>query len=87
MYMRVNPDDALDCSLYVDIRIAEEEPEEEPEVDPSSNHNIVLSPCFLLVVPLISLYLQRNPGQRIDRINSVDFYALVRVLSDSRFSL
>ena len=26
--MRVNPGDALDCSLYVDIRIAEEEPEE-----------------------------------------------------------
>ena len=36
---RVNPGDVLDCSLYVVIRIAEEEPEEEPEVDPSSNHN------------------------------------------------
>ena len=36
---RVNPGDVLDCSLYVDIRIAEEEPEEEPKVDPSSNHN------------------------------------------------
>ena len=69
--MRVNPGDALDCSLYVDIRIAEEEPEEEPEVDRSSNHNFVLSPCFLLVVPLISLCLRRNPGRRIDRINSV----------------
>ena len=29
--MRVNPGDALDCSLYGDLRIAEEEPEEEPE--------------------------------------------------------
>ena len=67
---RVNPGDALDCSLYVDIRIAEEEPEEEPEVDRSSNHNLFLSPCFLLVVSLISLYLRRNPGRRIDRINS-----------------
>ena len=36
---RVNPDDVLGCSLYVDIRIAEEEPEEEPDLDPSSNHN------------------------------------------------
>ena len=68
---RVNPGDALDCSLDVDIRIAEEEPEEEPEVDRSSNHNLFLSPCFLLVVSLISLYLRRNPGRRIDRINSV----------------
>ena len=63
---RVNPGDALDCSLYGDLRIAEEEPEE----DLSSNHNLFLSPCFLLVVPLISLYLRRNPGRRIDRINS-----------------
>ena len=63
---RVNPGDALDCSLYGDLRIAEEEPEEEF----SSNHNLFLSPCFLLVVPLISLYLRRNPGRRIDRINS-----------------
>jgi len=31
---RVNPGDVLDFSLYVDIRIAEEEPEEEPEEDP-----------------------------------------------------
>ena len=69
---RVNPGDALDCSLYVDLRIAEEEPEEEPEVDRSSNHNLFLSPCFLLVdlVLLISLYLRRNPGRRINRINS-----------------
>ena len=63
---RVNPGDALDCSLYGDLRIAEEEPEE----DLSSNHNFFLSPCFLLVVPLILLYLRRNPGRRIDRINS-----------------
>jgi hypothetical protein len=68
---RVNPGDALDCSLYGDLRIAEEEPEEEPEEEFSSNHNLFLSPCFLLVVPLISLYLRRNPGRRIDRINSV----------------
>ena len=67
---RVNPGDALDCSLYGDLRIAEEEPEEEPEEEFSSNHNLFLSPCFLLVVPLISLYLRRNPGRRIDRINS-----------------
>ena len=67
---RVNPGDVLDCFLYVDIRITEEEPEEEPEVDRSSNHNIVLSPCVLLVVPLISLCLQRNPGRHINRINS-----------------
>ena len=44
---RVNPGDALDCSLYGDIRIAEEEPEEEPEVDGSSNHNIV----FITLLP------------------------------------
>ena len=37
--MRVNPGDALDCSLYGDLRIAEEEPEEEPGLDLSSNHN------------------------------------------------
>ena len=36
---------------------SEEEPEEEPEEEFSSNHNLFLSPCFLLVVPLISLYL------------------------------
>ena len=60
---RVNPGDVLDCSLYV-------EPEEEPEEDRSSKHNSFLSPCFLLVVSLISLYLRRNPGRRIDRINS-----------------
>ena len=70
--MRVNPVDVLDCSLYVDIRIAEEEPEEEPEEDrrSSSNHNLFLSPSFLLVLSLISLYLRRNPGRRIDRKNS-----------------
>lgn len=45
--------------------------EEEPEEDRSSKHNSFLSPCFLLVVSLISLYLRRNPGRRIDRINSV----------------
>ena len=38
---RVNPGDALDCSLYGDLRIAEEEPEEEPEEEFSSNHNLV----------------------------------------------
>ena len=66
--MRVNPGDALDCSLYGDLRIAEEasheEPEEEPEEDISSNHNLFLSPSFLLVVSLTSLYLRRNPGRR-----------------------
>ena len=41
-YTRVNPGDVLDCSLNVDIRIAEEEPVEEPEDDPSSNHNSFL---------------------------------------------
>ena len=68
---RVNPGDALDCSLYGDLRIAEEEPEEEPEEEFSSNHNLFLSPCFLLVVSLISLYIRRNPGRRIDRKKSV----------------
>jgi len=63
---RVNPGDVLGCSLYGDLRIAEEEPEE----DLSSNHNLFLSPSFLMVVPLISFYLRRNPGRRIDRINS-----------------
>jgi len=48
---RVNPGDVLDCSLYVDIRIAEEEPEEEPEVDRSSNHNFV----FITLLPTGSI--------------------------------
>ena len=67
---RVNPGDALDCSLYGDLRIAEEEPEEEPEEEFSSNHNLFLSPCFLLVVSLISLYRRRSCDRRIDTIES-----------------
>ena len=45
--VRVNPGDALDCSLYGDLRIAEEEPEEEPEEDFSSNHNLF----FITLLP------------------------------------
>ena len=50
---RVNPGDVLDCSLYVDIRIAEEEPEEEPEEDRtcSSNHNLF----FITLLPTGSI--------------------------------
>ena len=51
---RVNPGDALDCSLYGDLRIAEVEPEEEPEEEPekktlveSSNHNLF----FITLLP------------------------------------
>ena len=79
---RVNPGDVLDCSLYVDLRIAEEEPEEEPEEDPTCtvvrrrNSYVVIIISFYhlasyyVVVPLISLYLRRNCDRRIDTINS-----------------
>ena len=65
-YIRVNPGDVLDCSLYV-------EPEEAPEDDVVLNiirFYHLASYELVLVVSLVSLYLRRNPGRRIDRINS-----------------